>query len=136
MGYLHIQNLYKDPTIPLFRECYALEKVRVEGELAQRPPHMRRSAVVDADKLAVLTAAQAIADEWGTPERVPIAIFASFDSTISPRPSRYTSSTIPVITTGVDDISTALPSSPILERTCRSLTAKLLKAELASRPRT
>ena len=27
MGYLHIQNLYKDQTIRLFRECYALEKV-------------------------------------------------------------------------------------------------------------
>ncbi len=27
MGYLHISNLYKDQTILLFRECYALEKV-------------------------------------------------------------------------------------------------------------
>lgn len=27
MGYLHINNLYKDQTITLFRECYALEKV-------------------------------------------------------------------------------------------------------------
>lgn len=27
MGYLHINNLYKDQTILLFRECYALEKV-------------------------------------------------------------------------------------------------------------
>jgi hypothetical protein len=27
MGYLHIQNLYKDQTILLFRECYALEKI-------------------------------------------------------------------------------------------------------------
>jgi hypothetical protein len=27
MGYLHIDNLYKDRTILLFRECYALEKV-------------------------------------------------------------------------------------------------------------
>jgi hypothetical protein len=26
MGYLHIDNLYKDQTILLFRECYALEK--------------------------------------------------------------------------------------------------------------
>lgn len=27
MGYLHIDNLYKDQTILMFRECYALEKV-------------------------------------------------------------------------------------------------------------
>ena len=27
MAYLHIQNLYKDQTILLFKECYALEKV-------------------------------------------------------------------------------------------------------------
>ena len=27
MGYLHIQNLYKDQTILMFRECYALEKI-------------------------------------------------------------------------------------------------------------
>lgn len=27
MGYLHIDNLYKNQTIRLFRECYALEKV-------------------------------------------------------------------------------------------------------------
>lgn len=27
MGYLHIENLYKNQTILLFRECYALEKV-------------------------------------------------------------------------------------------------------------
>jgi len=27
MGYLHINNLYKDQTILLFKECYALEKV-------------------------------------------------------------------------------------------------------------
>ena len=27
MGYLHIDNLYKDTDITLFRECYALEKV-------------------------------------------------------------------------------------------------------------
>jgi hypothetical protein len=27
MGYLHINNLYKDTTIQLFRECYALEKI-------------------------------------------------------------------------------------------------------------
>jgi hypothetical protein len=27
MGYLHIPNLYKDQTILLFKECYALEKV-------------------------------------------------------------------------------------------------------------
>jgi len=27
MGYLHIENLYKNQTIRLFRECYALEKV-------------------------------------------------------------------------------------------------------------
>ena len=27
MGYLHIQNLYKDQTILLFKECYALEKI-------------------------------------------------------------------------------------------------------------
>ena len=27
MGYLHIENLYRDRTILLFRECYALEKV-------------------------------------------------------------------------------------------------------------
>jgi len=27
MGYLHINNLYKNQTIRLFRECYALEKV-------------------------------------------------------------------------------------------------------------
>lgn len=27
MGYLHISNLYKDQTILLFKECYALEKI-------------------------------------------------------------------------------------------------------------
>lgn len=27
MGYMHIDNLYKDQTILLFRECYALEKI-------------------------------------------------------------------------------------------------------------
>lgn len=27
MGYMHISNLYKDNTIQMFRECYALEKV-------------------------------------------------------------------------------------------------------------
>jgi hypothetical protein len=27
MGYLHINNLYKDTTIQLFKECYALEKI-------------------------------------------------------------------------------------------------------------
>ena len=27
MGYCHIQNLYKDQTILMFRECYALEKI-------------------------------------------------------------------------------------------------------------
>jgi len=27
MGYLHISNLYKDTTILLFKECYALEKI-------------------------------------------------------------------------------------------------------------
>lgn len=27
MGYLHIENLYKNQTILLFRECYALEKI-------------------------------------------------------------------------------------------------------------
>lgn len=27
MGYLHIQNLYKDQTILMFKECYALEKI-------------------------------------------------------------------------------------------------------------
>lgn len=27
MGYLHIENLYKNKTVLLFRECYALEKV-------------------------------------------------------------------------------------------------------------
>jgi hypothetical protein len=27
MGYLHINNLYKDQTILLFKECYALEKI-------------------------------------------------------------------------------------------------------------
>lgn len=27
MGYLHIQNLYKDPTVMLFKELYALEKI-------------------------------------------------------------------------------------------------------------
>jgi hypothetical protein len=27
MGYLHIQNLYKDQTILLFKECFALEKI-------------------------------------------------------------------------------------------------------------
>lgn len=27
MGYLHIQNLYKEQTILLFKECYALEKI-------------------------------------------------------------------------------------------------------------
>ena len=27
MGYLHIDNLYKDQTIMLFKECYALEKI-------------------------------------------------------------------------------------------------------------
>lgn len=27
MGYMHIDNLYKDQTILMFRECYALEKV-------------------------------------------------------------------------------------------------------------
>lgn len=27
MGYLHINNLYKDRTILMFRECYALEKI-------------------------------------------------------------------------------------------------------------
>lgn len=27
MGYLHISNLYKDTTILLFRECYAMEKI-------------------------------------------------------------------------------------------------------------
>jgi hypothetical protein len=27
MSYHHIENLYKDPTILLFRECYALEKI-------------------------------------------------------------------------------------------------------------
>lgn len=27
MGYLHINNLYQDPTILAFKECYALEKV-------------------------------------------------------------------------------------------------------------
>lgn len=27
MGYLHINNLYKDQTILMFRECYALEKI-------------------------------------------------------------------------------------------------------------
>lgn len=27
MGYMHIDNLYKDPRILLFRECYALEKI-------------------------------------------------------------------------------------------------------------
>lgn len=27
MGYLHIENLYKNQTIQLFRECYAMEKI-------------------------------------------------------------------------------------------------------------
>jgi hypothetical protein len=27
MGYLHIDNLYKDQTILMFKECYALEKI-------------------------------------------------------------------------------------------------------------
>lgn len=27
MGYLHIENLYKNQTVMLFRECYALEKI-------------------------------------------------------------------------------------------------------------
>ena len=27
MGYMHIENLYKDQTIFIFRECYALEKI-------------------------------------------------------------------------------------------------------------
>src|ERR1041385_6603115 len=27
MGYLHIYNLYKEQTILLFKECYAMEKV-------------------------------------------------------------------------------------------------------------
>jgi hypothetical protein len=27
MGYMHIDNLYKNPTILMFKECYALEKV-------------------------------------------------------------------------------------------------------------
>lgn len=27
MGYIHIENLYKDQTILLFKECYALEKI-------------------------------------------------------------------------------------------------------------
>jgi hypothetical protein len=27
MGYLHINNLYKDQTILIFKECYALEKI-------------------------------------------------------------------------------------------------------------
>jgi hypothetical protein len=27
MGYLHIRNLYQDPTILMFRRCYALEKI-------------------------------------------------------------------------------------------------------------
>ena len=27
MGYLHIDNLYKNQTIMLFKECYAMEKI-------------------------------------------------------------------------------------------------------------
>lgn len=44
MGYLHINNLYKEQTILLFKECYALEKihgtsahVRLQWELRPEP---------------------------------------------------------------------------------------------------
>lgn len=39
MGYMHIQNLYKDQTILLFRECYALEKIH--GTSAHLKIHKR-----------------------------------------------------------------------------------------------
>jgi len=38
MGYLHINNLYKDRTILMFRECYALEKIHgVSTHLTWKP---------------------------------------------------------------------------------------------------
>lgn len=31
MGYLHIENLYKNQDIMMFKECYALEKIHGTG---------------------------------------------------------------------------------------------------------
>lgn len=44
MGYLHIDNLYKDQRILLFRECYALEKIHgTSAHVAWRDGHVQLS---------------------------------------------------------------------------------------------
>lgn len=63
MGYLHIENLYKNQTIILFKECYALEKIHgtsahisfKEGQLhffAGGEKHDNFVKLFDAEKLA------------------------------------------------------------------------------------
>lgn len=63
MGYMHIDNLYKDQRILLFRECYALEKIHgTSAHVAWRESrvhffsggekHERFKALFDEEKLA------------------------------------------------------------------------------------
>lgn len=63
MGYLHIDNLYKNQTILLFKECYALEKIhgssahvtyQLDGQVtvfAGGESHSRFLALFDIEKL-------------------------------------------------------------------------------------
>lgn len=91
--------------------------------------------VVDADKLVVLTAAQAIADEWVTPERLRhvLAKIELDGKTVE------MSSTPKVIAAMVEDVYREgrgeIVESKEAKAAIGTLTAKLLKAELASRLR-
>lgn len=71
MGYLHIPNLYKDQTILLFKECYALEKVHgtsanitwVNGQLTYfsgGEKHERFTALFNAEELSQKLAALSV----------------------------------------------------------------------------
>ena len=68
MGYLHIDNLYKDQTILIFKECFALEKIhgtsahirwspeRGLGFFSGGEKHEKFTALFDHEKLSALFA--------------------------------------------------------------------------------
>lgn len=51
MGYLHIQNLYRDQTILLFKECYALEKIHGTSAHLSWDASRRNGVSFDSDGL-------------------------------------------------------------------------------------
>jgi intein/homing endonuclease len=79
MGYLHIQNLYKQQTILLFRECYAMEKIHgtsahVGWKFATKSVHLS-SGGESIDKFSALFNTEALSNKF-------IEIFPDIDVTI------------------------------------------------------